>query len=282
MNSIKFSYYFGCRERVMSRDYDNLFAFLKSADYKAIELLEIFGEEQIFNSESEVREFADLLKLNNISVSCHSVYIDVFNDFKLAEDYLKNQVDIASVLGSPFLHHTIKPQLEKTFEESNADNLIPKVLPTLKSIADYAKKKGIKLLYEPQGMYFNGEGLKKLINAFKESGVENVGVCMDFGNSMFVDYMPMQVLTDMMPYVCHAHIKDYKICAEGEGDYRSAGGKSFYEVGYDQGDMKNSECLQTLLSAGYDGYFSTELIPRDISSDDAGVDAVERIRKELL
>ena len=279
MNSIKFSYYFGCRERVISREYDNLFAFLKSEGYEAIELLELYNEEQIFNSESEACEFADLLKLNNISVSCHSVYVDVFESIEFSENYLKKQVDIASIIGSPYLHHTIKPQLEITSEKEDVDDLIAKVLPVLKNVADYAKSKGIKLLYEPQGMYFNGEGLKKPINAFVENGVENVGVCIDFGNTMFVDYTPMQIIADLMPYVCHAHIKDYKLCAEGEGDYRSAAGQSFYEVGYGRGDMKNSECLKALLCAGYDGYFSTELTPRGVEADDAGVDAIAKIRK---
>lgn len=282
MNSIKFSYYFGCRERVMSREYEGLFGFLKSAGYDAIELLELFGGEQIFDNDSEAIEFAKLLKLNNISVSCHSVYIDVYESFDFAEDYLKKQVDIASILGSPYLHHTIKPQLEITSESTDTDSLILKVLPLLKNVADYAKSKGIKLLYEPQGMYFNGEGLKKLINAFKESGVENVGVCIDFGNPMFVDFTPIEIMAELMPYVCHAHIKDYKLCSDGEGDYRSAGGQCFYEVRYGQGDMKNNECMKILLDAGYSGYFSTELCPRDMSADDAGVEAMAEIRKLFM
>ena len=275
MNSIKFSYYFGCRERVISREYESFFEFLKRAGYDAIELLEMFGGEQIFDSYSEAIEFAKLLKLNNISTSCHSVYIDVYESFDFAEDYLKKQVDIASILGSPYLHHTIKPPLEITSESTDTDSLISKGLPLLKNVADYAKSKGIKLLYEPQGMYFNGEGLKKLINAFRENGVENVGVCIDFGNPMFVDSTPIEIMAELMPYVCHAHIKDYKLCPDGEGDYRSAGGQCFYEVGYGQGDMKNNECMKILFDAGYNGYFSTELCPRDMSSDDA----VAEIRK---
>ena len=285
MNStnMKFSYYFGSRERVMAREYDSLFEFLKTNGYEAVELLEMYNGEQIFNSEAEVLEFARLLKLNGIASSCYSVYMDIY-DKKIgsAEEYLKKQVDIASILGSPYLHHTLKPELEKTSDLINIDDLLSVGMPILKNVADYAKSKGITLLYEPQGMYFNGAGLKKLIDTFAKMGVENVGVCSDFGNSMFVDYAPYEIISEMMQYVRHVHIKDYKLCPDGEGDYRSSGGQCFYEVEYAKGDMKNRECIEALLDAGYNGYFSTELNPRGMTSDDAGVDALKRIRKDFL
>ena len=282
MDRIKFSYYFGCRERVLAKEYTKLLDFLKNEgnSYDAIELLEMFGEQQLFENESETLEFVTLLKANGISVSCHSVYIDIYDNFDEAEDYLKKQIDVAVNLGSPYLHHTLKPSLEITSSDTDTDALLRKGLPLLKNVADYAKSKGIKMLYEPQGMYFNGEGLKKLIDALLGLGIENVGVCIDLGNTMFVDYTAEQSISDFMPYVCHVHIKDYKIVSDGEGDYRSAGGKCFYEIGYGQGNMKNDECIRTLLDAGYNGYFSTELNPRGSNSDDAGIDAISKIRKK--
>ena len=277
MDSVRFSYYLGCRERILKREYDELVGFLKQAGYTAIEPLEFSMLEQMFDSVDDATALSSMLKREGIAVSCYSVYIDVYEDPDAAEKYLKKQVDIVDALGCPYLHHTLRPPLDPLSGCVDIDVVMPKVLPALKRVVDYAATKGIMLLYEPQGLCFNGANLSRLINSLKSMGAENVGVCLDFGNPAFVDYKASNLIDELAPLICHVHIKDYKYCDCDDASYSSISGKHFYEVGYGLGDMQCDECVRRLVERGYGGYFSTELYPVGSSFDDAGIDAVKSV-----
>ena len=278
MSSIKFSYYLGCRERILKREYGELIRFLKSAEYSAIEPLEFFGTEQMFDSVAEADALASMLRSENITVSCYSVYIDVYEDIPAAEQYLKKQIDIAHALGCPYFHHTLRTPLEATPSGVDINVIMPALLPTLKKLADYASFKGITLLYEPQGLCFNGANLSKLVSTLRGSGVENVGVCLDFGNPTFVDCKAFELIGELLPLIRNVHIKDYKFGDINAPNYISVGGRHFYEVGYGLGDMQCAECVEKLVKSGYNGYFATELMPDGTSPDDAGISAIKIIK----
>ena len=279
MDSVRFSYYLGCRERILKREYDEFVGFLKQAGYTAIEPLEFSMLEQMFDSVDDATALSSMLKREGIAVSCYSVYIDVYEDPDAAEKYLKKQIDITSALGCPYFHHTLRPLLDKSSGEVDIDVVMPAILPTLKRLADYAATKGITLLYEPQGLCFNGANLLRLINDLIGEGVTNVGVCLDLGNPAFADYKALDYISELAPLIRHVHIKDYKYCGVDAASYRSIGGKHFCEVAYGCGDMQCDECVRRLVERGYDGYFSTELAPVGIIPDDAGIDAIKEIAK---
>ena len=281
MNNIKFSFYSGMREMLIDGRAQEMIDFLHSAEVDSIELLEIFGAPPMFKNTDEARELSSLLASEGIFVCCYAAYIDVFENFASAEPFLKEQIDIACALGSPYLLHTLKPALEPCDNSAGADFIPSEIFILLKNISEYAEKCGIKMLYEPQGICFNGDGFKRLITELRERGVDNVFACLDMGNPMFVDHGADELINEMFPLIRHVHIKDYKLCERGKGDYTSISGRSFYEVGYAQGDMKNAECISALVKSGYSGYFSTELNPTGISSHLAGREAVESIRKQL-
>ena len=277
MESIKFSYYLGCRERILKREYGELVSFLKRSGYSAIEPLEFIGQEQMFDGIDEATRLSFILKREEIAVSCYSVYVDVYEDPDAAEKFLKKQIDITSALGCPYFHHTLRPLLDQSLGEVDIDVVMPAILPTLKRLAEYAATKGITMLYEPQGLCFNGANLSKLINSLKSMGAENVGVCLDFGNPAFVDYKALNLIDELAPLICHVHIKDYKYCDCDDASCSSISGKHFYEVGYGLGDMQCDECVRRLVERGYGGYFSTELTPVGTTPDDAGIDAVKSV-----
>ena len=277
MDSVRFSYYLGCRERILKREYDEFVGFLKQAGYTAIEPLEFSMLEQMFDSVDDATALSSMLKREGIAVSCYSVYIDVYEDPDAAEKYLKKQIDITSALGCPYFHHTLRTLLDKSSGEVDIDVVMPAILPTLKRLAEYAVDKEITLLYEPQGLCFNGANLSKLINSLKSMGAENVGVCLDFGNPAFVDYKALNLIDELVPLIRHVHIKDYKYCDCDDAIYRSISGKCFFEVGYGFGDMQCDECVRRLVERGYGGYFSTELTPVGTTPDDAGIDAVKSV-----
>ena len=280
---MKYSYYSGCRERVLTRDYNALCKFVHDNGYVAMELLENwFVDDPLFNTVDEAEKFKDILDANKLCVSCYSVYIDVYTEAEIAKEYLKKQIRIANAVGSPYFHHTIYPPLvcsDKSFEE-----LLGSVKPTLCEIIRYAASYGFTVLYEPQGMYFNGDAFIDFIKELKnEDGCNDVGVCFDNGNSAFVDYPPYELLCKTLENVKHVHIKDYKYLSDDETAnlYVTKSGKKMREVQYGHGDMRGIDCIRVLEKNGYSGFYSTELNLQDkqISADEAGCRAVAELKE---
>lgn len=288
MANVKFSYYTGCRERLLSRDYNGLFSFLRENGYTAIEPLEFeLANEKIFSSYDEAVALRSLLDENGIAVSCYSVCVDVFADPASSREFLLTQAKIAAALGSPYLHHTIYPPFVNVPDMPTYDEALQGVLPTLCDVIRYASKLGVTVLYEPQGFVFNGKSLASLIKHLHTvEGCEDVGVCFDFGNSAFVDCEPTDLLNELFPFVRHVHLKDYKYVDESinADKYRTKGGKAMVEVLFGEGDMNVERLISVLREKGYNGYCSTEVIPivPKIDHDVAGNLAVEFIRKNKI
>ena len=128
------------------------------------------------------------------------------------------------------------------------------------------ESRGITCLYEPQGMYFNGiKGLKGLVDKLKANG-RKVGVCADFGNSLFVDEAPDEVIGAFIDDVRHVHVKDYVASSEpinGIVDLKSKGGKYLYHSELGTGVANVDACFELLKKVGYSGNISFEINVND-------------------
>ncbi len=281
---MKFAYYSGCRESVLRRDYKSLADFLHKNGYSAVELLEnAFSDKPLFTSLKEAEDFRAYMSSRDIKIACYSVYADVYLNIDGIVDYLKEQIDIAVSLGSPYFHHTIRIPLTLSENDLSYEEMTNTVFPRLCEIIRYAARRGIEVLYEPQGMYYNGFGLLNLVEKLRgEDGCENVGICFDCGNPAFVDCAPYELLQKTIPYVKHVHLKDYKYIFEQncKGANSTACGRNICEVPVGDGDMRILDCVKLLEDSGYNGYYSTEVNPGapDITTDDAGVMAIRALR----
>lgn len=284
---MKFSYYVGCRERILSRDYDRLIGFLHEHGYTAIEPLESeLAPCHMFASPAEAAELRTRLDREGIAVCCYSVCTDVYTTPAASRAFLLLQAEIAAALGSPYLHHTIYPPFAPTPDMPSYNDALEAVLPTLCEVIRYAASLGVTVIYEPQGLVFNGSGLTDLIARLRACrGCEGVGVCFDFGNPAFVDCHPQDMLDDLMPLIRHVHVKDYKLLDSSSSDapYNTASLRPMTEVAVGEGDMHAAQMLARINDYGYGGYYSIETTPSAPMTDfdAAGIEAVKFIKESI-
>ena len=91
----------------------------------------------------------------------------------------------------------------------------------------------------------------------------NVGVCLDVGNTLWVDEDCLAITEKYATNVKHLHLKDY-ILGVDDTPYKTHGGKTIKEVALGRGIVDISGALQILESSGYTGAISIE----DNSSSD--------------
>lgn len=204
----------------------------------------------------KIRAYADS---KNVKFSCFSVYINLVGpDSDEMMTKLKGYADVAAILGSPYLHHTIA----NDFSEPN--NVIPykeeffkKGVEAVREIYDYAEKLGVKAIYEEQGFLFNGvNGIGRLIDAVNR----DVGIVADFGNIAQSGDDLLEFIKTYSDRIVHAHIKDITITDEPISEYslKTLPGKFMTEAEIGKGDVKIKEAIELLKSYGYNGYYGIE------------------------
>lgn len=205
-----------------------------------------------------------------LRVACHSVALDRC-DRREEEllDCMYREIDFAARIGSPYFHHTLVLSLKPLSDPMTYEQMLEAVLPNAQKIAARCREYGLGCLYEPQGLFFNGvDGVRGLLDAMRQD-YDNVGVCMDLGNSMFVDVPPLEVVRALGEWTRHVHVKDYLSCPspmEGREGYFSRGGRWLSECALGEGACELSACLDVLRHLGYDGAVSLE-----VNGDDASV-----------
>ncbi|MBE7010104.1 MAG: sugar phosphate isomerase/epimerase [Ruminococcaceae bacterium] len=203
----------------------------------------------------EIREYADS---KNIIFSCFSVYINlVGEDRKEKLEKLKKYADMAKVLGSPYLHHTIAcefsdPNKVLPYKEAFFDYGIEAV----RNIYDYAASIGLRTIYEEQGYLFNGiKGYERMLNAVNR----DVGVVADVANI----YQAGDTITDFVKAFAgrfvHAHIKDITLTETNPGGgLKTLQGTYMNEVPIGEGIVPIKEVIDLLKTSGYNGYYGIE------------------------
>lgn len=203
-----------------------------------------------------VREYADS---KGIKFPCFSVYINVVGeDADEMVERLKGYADVAKILGSPYLHHTIANDF------SNPDNVLPykeelfkKGIESVRKVYDYAESIGIRTIYEEQGYLFNGvKGYERFIDTVDR----NVGVVADFANIYQAGDEILDFVKKFGDRVVHAHIKDITLTDTNETGEGLKTLKDQYmneaEIGKGIVDIKGT--IDILKKAGYNGSYGIE------------------------
>lgn len=206
----------------------------------------------------------NVLDQYGLPVVCHSVIADVWNN-KNAEKELKEQADIAKELGAPYLHHTLLPWLTLSPDTPNYNDAIRTAVNVAAKVAHYAETLGITCIYEDQGYYVNGvKGFGGFFDEMKKR-CENVGVCGDLGNILFVNEAPESFLEDYIKDIRHIHIKDYlrkkDTISPGLFWMRASDNNWLRDTMVGSGVVNFEACIKVLKEAGYQGAFSLELSP---------------------
>ena len=221
------------------------------------------GNIPTFKDLKEAERTAEVLKRYGLKTSCFSLGASLYGvDMQSVEECFKRYAEIASIVGAPYLHHTLFLPLVLPENPPSYDTVFNSVIDAVERIAAHAKQFGVTCLYEPQGMYFNGvAGVKPLITEMKKRAT-NVGVCGDIGNCLYVDDDPVSVFEAFAPDILHVHMKDYLVRAD-KGDNPntkpSKGGRwlTLTEIG--AGDIDLVGAMRTLKSVDYDAAIALEV-----------------------
>lgn len=224
-----------------------------------------------------IRQYADA---KGISCCCFSVYADIVGENATEQiDRMKRFAEVAQILGSPFLHHTIAPHAKKeNLQGDELDRLFAKGVAGVREIFDYAQELGVRCVYEDQAFLFNGV---ERFGRFLREVERNVGVVADVGNICQMDQEILPFLHQFHQRIVHVHLKDMKpVGADHPKALTTWNGNFFAETPVGTGTVKLAEAIDTLRQYGYDGYYALEYgAPQDDSPE---IDlALEKIKKWL-
>ena len=197
-----------------------------------------------------------------ITFPCVSVGISLVDDDRSkAIETLKRYADVAKILGSPFLHHTIALNFsEPQFMADHFELFYQRGLEAVREVFDYAATLGIRTIYEDQGFLFNG---RKTFTRFLSEVDRNVGVVADFGNIQFVDEDVEDFIPAFSDRIVHVHVKDYLVTPGGSrnpdlDEYTSRGGNYLKGCLVGTGSVNTGAAFAALRAIGYQGALALE------------------------
>lgn len=197
-----------------------------------------------------------------ITFPCVSVGISLVDDDRReAIETAKRYADVAKILGSPYLHHTIALNFsEPQFIADHFELFYQRGLEAVREIFDYAASIGIRTIYEDQGFVFNG---CKTFTRFLKEVDRNIGIVADFGNIQFVDEQIEAFIPKFADRIVHVHAKDYIVTPCGSrtaesDEYTSKGGNLLKGCLIGEGSVRTEAAFQALQAMGYHGCVALE------------------------
>lgn len=210
----------------------------------------------------ELKAYADT---KGISFPCVSVGIDLADaDHTTGVETLKGYAQVAKILGSPYLHHTIALNFSDPQKiADNFDLFYQRGISAVQEVFDYAQDLGIRTIYEDQGFLFNG---RENFSRFLQDVDRNVGVVADFGNIQFVDEDVEDFIPAFADRIVHVHVKDYQVTPGNTREklpeeYTSRNGNFLLDRLVGQGSVHIRKAFETLTAMGYQGAVALETGP---------------------
>lgn len=244
-------------------------SWFEMVDYcaeKGIQNLETLSVMELSAPDTEfakkLRKYCDE---KGIRVVCVSVGGELVGDEEETRiDRMKGYADVAKILGSPYLHHTIvfnfwdpDPIL------ANQEALFARGIVCARQVFDYAQSLGIQAICEEQGYIFNGvDGYGRFLNAVDRP----YGTVADFGNIRQAEEHIEDFIAPYAPYIRHAHLKDVRITSKTErpiaqGEFLTVNKNYMANAVWGQGDVNMQAAIAALQNAGYTGYYAIESDP---------------------
>ena len=241
-------------------------SYLEMVDYAAEHGIQQLETLNILELSTPDLEFARKLRAyadeKGVSCPCVSVGMDLVSEHaQEAIETVKGYADIAKILGSPYLHHTIALNFsDPKLAARNYARYFTQGIAAVREIFDYAASLGIRTIYEDQGFIFNG---KENFTHFLQEVDRNVGVVADFGNIQFVDEDVEHFIPAVARQIVHVHVKDYQVTDSSTrgilpGEYTSRGGRYLGCCLAGQGSVHMDAAFKALQAIGYRGAVSLE------------------------
>lgn len=233
----------------------------KEMGFDAIEFTDIIANGLDAQKEmaQKIRDEAERvgIEINAYTIGA-KLYKETEEECKAEVERLKNQLDVANILGAKVMRHDVCSSLTKTGNGRSFDLMLPTIAKNAREVTEYAQTLGIRTCSENHGRVAqDSERLERLFNAVAH---DNYGLLIDLGNFLCVDEDPARAVSRLAPYAIHVHAKDFTFSTEpGSGRGLVTRGANYLGgcvIG--EGVVPVKKCLSILKFAGYDGYVSVE------------------------
>lgn len=264
-NNMNYAMYAGFVGYANENGIEKAAQYAKSLGFSSVEFLADASNPGLIEFAYDIpsaKHTKEVLDAAGLTVACHSVFAHVKKHPNVKEGLIK-QAEIAAELGCPFLHHTLLTELFSAEPVTDYQESIDMALEVAIPVANRAAELGVTCIFEDQGVYVNGiEGFGGFYNELKRN-CKNVGVCADFGNSLFVNVPAEEFMAAYIDDVVHVHIKDYR-----RVNSPTSPGKTWYPtpdnwwledsmVGH--GVVNFESCMNLLKKINYQGAYALEL-----------------------
>jgi sugar phosphate isomerase/epimerase len=180
---------------------------------------------------------------------------------ELAVNETKTTVDFAAELEVPFV--TVAVATHDLIGPDTATGAVEVAVETLKQMADYAKSKDIRLVFEAtnhleMGKFVNtARNHKRLI---EQTGRDNIGIQLDWFHVNIEELDPYEAVMDAGDLLWHMHFRDSNSLTPGYGstDFKAA--------------------LRAAKQVGYKGYCTIECAPMVPDPDTAARHGIEYLK----
>ncbi|GHU15085.1 hypothetical protein FACS1894163_00660 [Spirochaetia bacterium] len=234
---------------------------VRKIEFDTIEFIDLKAPEG-----KSVRDFAGELRTAcdaaGLPISNYAVRADFLSGGDASKEAarLKEQVDIAKILGSPCMRHDVAWNLKGSACRSYQD-AIKQIAGGIRELTEYAAGAGIKTMSENHGYLFqDSRRMEELVLAVDHP---NYGLLVDMGNFMCADENSVNALVTVMPYAFHVHAKDFlwKPGTEAKPDdswFPTRGGNLLRGTILGHGVVSVAQCIEYVKGTGYDGVLSLE------------------------
>ena len=233
----------------------------KEMGFDAIEFINIVGETLEEQKENAAKIKAEAERVG-IEINAYTIGANLYHETQEESDKeinrLKEQLDVANVLGVKVMRHDVCWSLGKTGNARSFDLMLPTIAENARKVTEYAATLGIKTCSENHGFIAqDSDRVERLFNAVNH---DNYGLLVDMGNFLCADENPAIAVSRVAPYAIHAHAKDMLVKNKpfDTNCLITRGGNYLKCVAVGQGDVPVEQCIRILKNAGYDGFLSIE------------------------
>ncbi len=180
---------------------------------------------------------------------------------ELAVSETKTSVDFAAGLDCPAV--TVAVAIHDDITAENVKECTAIAVNALQRMADYARQKNIKLVFEATNHLEMGKFVNTVANhkrLIEMTGRDNIGIQIDFFHANFEELNPYEAVMDAHPLLWHMHFRDSNSLTPGYGNV----------------DFK--AVMRAMKKIDYDGYCTIESAPMIPDSDTAAKDGINYLK----
>lgn len=277
MEKLKFSYFqltFGQEETYLHPE--KTYERLKKCGYDAIELCPPKGRYGLGVSIEKFLSDHKALKVKyGLDVSClNECWGEMWDPFspnyktltekktaELAIAETKITIDLASELKAPFV--TVAVAIHAPITKENVAECSQIAVESLRTMANYAKQKNVRLVFEATNHLEMGKFVNTVANhrlLIDKTGVDNIGIQIDWFHANFEELNACEAVMDAGNLLWHMHFRDSNSLTPGYGtvDFKAV--------------------IRALKKINYKGYCTIESAPMIPDSDTAAKDGIDYLK----